>query len=235
MVYDKKEERVILFGGKSNDGSMLNDTWSWDGEDWALISRSGPEARQSHRLVLTDQGILLFGGSGKDGLSLDDTWLLKKNSWGEIGVTQSPPARRQHTLAFDEKRQRTILFGGFDRKEGEKTVYGDTWEFNGIKWVQVADDLEMARDHHAMSYNPENGVTLLFGGYYGGYLGDTRSWDGTEWTLIDTKGPARAGKPGMMYDSNAKKIVLFGGGNSESMQLMDFWTFESDSGNWKQQ
>ena len=234
MIYDKAGNRLVLFSGKNDEGSFLSDTWSWDGEEWELISKTGPEARQSHRLVYTRQGILLFGGSNKDGQSLNDTWLLKNNRWEEIGVTKAPPARRQHTLAHDPDRERTILFGGFDRKEGEKIVYGDTWEFNGIRWVQTGDNTELARDHHAMVYNPESSATLLFGGYNQGYLGDTWAWDGKEWKEINKNGPARAGKPGMMYDTSSNRLVLFGGGSSESMQLMDFWVFDQESGSWKQ-
>lgn len=232
MVYDSRGNRLILYGGKSDDGSFLGDTWSWDGKEWALISKTGPEGRQSHRMVYTSQGILLFGGANKDGMSLGDTWLLKKNSWEEIGVTKGPPARRQHTLAFDPGRERTILFGGFDRKEGEKIIYGDTWEFNGIKWAQVGDNAELARDHHAMAYNPKTSTTFLFGGYKDTYLGDTWSWDGEAWQEIGKNGPARAGKPGMMYDSSSEVMVLFGGGNNEVMNLMDFWMYDQQSGNW---
>ncbi len=233
LVYDERGNRLIVFGGKDDNGSFLSDTWSWNGEEWSLLNRTGPEARQSHRMVDTNQGVLLFGGSNKDGVSLADTWLLKGNSWQEIGVTKGPPARRQHTLSYDKKRGRTVLFGGFDRKGGEKIVHGDTWEFNGIKWAQMGTNPELARDHHATAFDSQSGSVILFGGYNEGYLGDTWAWNGGTWTELNQDGPARAGKPGMMYDSSANAIVLFGGGDAEQMHLMDFWIFDQQTVSWK--
>lgn len=136
-----------------------------------------------------------------------------------------PPARRQHTLAFDANRRRVILFGGFDRIEGEKVIFGDTWEFDGSKWTSITNNPELARDHHAMSYDPRTKSVMLFGGYNNGYLGDTWFWKGQGWVALSQDGPARAGKPALVYNSMNQKIQLFGGGDDSNMYLMDFWEF----------
>lgn len=234
MVFDRANSTLILFGGKSNDGILLNDVWAWD-DSWKLITEDGPSARQSHRLVDTDQGILLFGGSNSEG-SLNDTWIFNGNSWAEIKTNNLPSARRQHTLAFDSDRKVTILFGGFDRSDNDKIIFGDTWEFDGKEWIQTANNPELARDHHAMAYSQTSKVTILFGGYNDGYLGDTRFWNGQEWEQIDAQGPsARAGKPGLIEDASSGMLLLFGGGDASNSYLMDFWNFNTESFLWSQE
>lgn len=234
MVYDSKNGQLILFGGKNDQGEFLNDTWIFKDEEWKKIGDSGPDARQSHRIVETKQGVLLFGGSNSSGESLSDTWLLIDDQWKKIEAV-NPPARRQHTLVYDENRNQVVLFGGFDRIDGQKTLFGDTWEFDGKSWSKIEDNSELARDHHGMAYNPLEKKVYLFGGYNSDYLGDIRSWDGTEWELINDSGPSRAGKPALYFDPIKKALVLFGGGDQSNMRLMDFWLFDSNSMVWKEQ
>lgn len=232
MVYDKANKRLVLFGGKDNNRTLLNDTWIWDG-NWKLLTNEGPPARQSHRLVETDLGILLFGGSNNEG-SLDDTWFFSDGNWKEMNTTNVPPARRQHTLAFDNDRNVTILFGGFDRSDDSKTILGDTWEFDGNDWTKKAANPELARDHHAMAYSKASKSAILFGGYRDGYLGDTHLWNGQDWRKISSQGPSdRAGKPGLVAIS-PQMLVLFGGGDASNLYLMDFWKFNTNSLEWSQ-
>jgi hypothetical protein len=37
---------VVLFGGNGNDGD-LDDTWTWNGTQWAQQTATGPSARSS--------------------------------------------------------------------------------------------------------------------------------------------------------------------------------------------
>ncbi len=67
-----------------------------------------------------------------------------------------------------------------------------------------------ARTGTAVAYDQSRGVTVLFGGYRAGRLGDTWEWDGQVWRLVATDGPARD-RHAMVYDSVRNVIVLFGG------------------------
>lgn len=231
MTYDPTSNRLILFGGKSNEGTLLNDTWAWDGK-WVLLSNDGPLPRQSHRLVATPDGILLYGGSNEQG-SLSDTWIFRTNGWSELRPSRVPPPRRQHTMAFDHIKKRTLIFGGFDRSDQGKIIYSDTWEFDGKDWILVGDNPELARDHHAMVFSSHLKTFVLFGGYNEGYLGDMRIWTGEDWRLLETSGPsARAGKPGFVEDKNGS-LIIFGGGDATNMRLMDFWRFDPKTKSWE--
>lgn len=233
MVYDEYTNRLVLFGGKSNHNTLLSDTWIWTKSGWEELSVNGPKARQSHRIVSTKDGVLLFGGSDSNGNSLNDTWILRKNGWQKVESSSNPPSRRQHTLVYDYVQNRTILFGGFDRKNEEKVIYGDTWVFSNMTWKKLHESAELARDHHAMAFDKKNKAIILFGGYNNGYLGDTRMWNGEEWVEITPEGPSpRAGKPGLYYDSENESVALFGGWDATNKPLMDFWMLDKKSNSW---
>lgn len=236
MVYDASRKSLIVFGGKNDQGEVLNDLWSWDGTSWVLLSDEGPEARQSHRMVTNSNNgdLFLFGGSNASRQSFSDTWVYRDGKWKELNTEESPPPRLQHTMVYDQQRNKVILFGGFDRTDDGKVIYGDTWEWSTPDgWTLKDNNEKMARDHHAMAYDVASETTILFGGYNQGYLGDTWSWNGEAWTLRAAEGPARAGKPALMYHHSEQSLVLFGGGNSDSMQLMDFWQFNGQRNAWE--
>jgi PKD repeat protein len=79
IAYDSARQVVVLFGGKDNSGhSSLDDTWEWDGNDWAeRTPTSRPVRRHSHAMVYDCiRGVaVVFGGyKGSYGVWLDDTW-----------------------------------------------------------------------------------------------------------------------------------------------------------------
>ena len=78
IVYDTSNGQTIMFGGQSDDGNSLNDTWAYDPttNTWTKLSPSGepPSARSSSMVYdsVTGQAIL-FGGNG-GGSGFNDTW-----------------------------------------------------------------------------------------------------------------------------------------------------------------
>ena len=71
---------VMMFGGRDTNGSLLNDTWFFDGVHWSQVPVSeNPSARACGQLVVGtlngDEEYLLFGGDGVRG-PLSDTWYL---------------------------------------------------------------------------------------------------------------------------------------------------------------
>ena len=79
------------------------------------------------------------------------------------------------------------------------------------------------RYNHAMAYDENRGVVVLFGGRaQTGILSDTWEWDGFLWTQKTPKTrPSAREQASMAYDGNTKKILLFGGGG-----LADTWTWD---------
>ncbi|MGE3540534.1 MAG: kelch repeat-containing protein [Candidatus Tectimicrobiota bacterium] len=87
------------------------------------------------------------------------------------------------------------------------------------------------RDFHAMAYDANRQVVVLFGGSGAGgtLLNETWEWNNTRWTLKNTlhKPSARVGHR-MVYDSTRQVIVLFGGTSSTvtADSLGDTWEYD---------
>jgi len=92
--FDQTTGDVVVFGGKTATGQLLNDTWIWNGSDWSQASggtapspRSGATAAWSPGL----KGLLLYGGVGASPKPLGDMWLLANGSWQQVKLGGAPP------------------------------------------------------------------------------------------------------------------------------------------------
>lgn len=78
MAYDSTRQRVVLFGGYGPSfpsGTQLNDTWEYDGFDWAQITPTHtPLTREQHGTAYDSARgrVVIFGGIGES--TGDDTW-----------------------------------------------------------------------------------------------------------------------------------------------------------------
>jgi hypothetical protein len=80
-------------------------------------------------------------------------------------------------MAYDSQRHKTVLFGGLVLVWNQ--LQGDTWEWNGASWAQVASGGPWQRYAAAMAYDNVRGRSVMFGGAFGGALADTWEWTGS--------------------------------------------------------
>ena len=155
--------------------------------------------------------------------------------WDQV-ASDGPPGRNRHSMAYDEQRERVVLFGGYQDLTGERL--GDTWEWNGKRWKQTASKGPTARTHTAMAYDAERQRVTLFGG-----VGtrrdmyqdndDTWTWDGSHWTLVAEGGPPARNAHGMAYDWARQRVVMYGGGITFVGTVFDD-TWEWDGTQWRE-
>jgi len=231
IAYDPTHHVVIEnspFGGQP--------PWLWDGTQWRqkLAPRNVP-ARSYASLFFDDQisQAVLFGGSLLENstLLLNDTWLWNGTEWQNASPATSPSARFHHTAAYDRKKSKGLLFGGFSRANSPSTVLGDTWSWNGVTWkLETPVTSPSARANHTVTYDAAAENIVLFGGQdeAGAPLGDLWLWDANAaaWTQANPAGasPAPRHSHAAAYDPQRKEMVLFGGG-SPSGELGDLWTW----------
>jgi len=103
-----------------------------------------------------------------------------------------------------------------------------------------ADGRIGTRRGHAMTYDPISRGVVLFGGT----SGDAKdpeprslwSWDGARWRCLSGDGPPGRDAPELAFDSERKKLVLYGGrarvGDRQFHVLTDTW--EWDGARWTQ-
>lgn len=194
VVYDSAHDRMIIFGGFSAGGPLLNDTWvlsnasgSAGSPSWAQLSPTGelPPPLAAHTAVYdpASNRMIVFGGcTGSTSLcnvGLNDTWVLT-NANGLGGTPQwiklqpsgpLPPGRNSHTAAYDPASNRMIIFGGATNGGGG-TILNDTWVLanaNGLggtpQWIQLIPSTTIpGRFNHTAIYDPTTNRMTVFSG-----------------------------------------------------------------------
>ncbi len=91
MAYDRKGDRMILFGGVTGpQEEPLDDTWSYDLETntWRKLQASGPSARGWHVMAADREtnSIVLFGGGASRSDCTGETWIFdpRANTWSHV-------------------------------------------------------------------------------------------------------------------------------------------------------
>jgi hypothetical protein len=236
MAYDDSRGRVVLFGG-ADAAQVCGDTWEWDGRQWHQVSTSGPGPRTfpamaydswRKRVVLFGGNRVLFGKGPQAGDFLGDTWEWDGKRWRQLRVA-GPPPRAEGVMTFDSKRGRLVLFGGHNWTEGKRKRFGDTWEWDGKQWTQVATTGPTPRNGAAICFDSARGVAVLFGG--NGPSNETWEWDGRQWRQAPASDTPGRFNPVMAYDDKRQRILRLGGWNGKE-RLGDTWVYES--GRWTQ-
>jgi hypothetical protein len=84
-VFTQDSNQILLFGGAEigSDVTLLNDTWLWNGNQWARVETEGPPARV-HPAMAFDAArgkIVMTGGSNAPSTVLSDTWEWDGQTW----------------------------------------------------------------------------------------------------------------------------------------------------------
>jgi hypothetical protein len=229
MVYDSSRRAVILFGG-ADATHVCRDTWRWNSQNrvWQLVTESGPEPRtfaafaydeRRREAILFGGNRVLFGKGDEANTFLADTWRLQNYRWArsaEVG----PAPRAEAAIAYDQDRERVVLFGGYNRTAGVTQRFGDTWEWDGEHWNKVAVEGPTPRNNAAMTYDERRRRIVLFGGP--GPSNETWEWDGYHWTRLQAGDVPGRFNPMMIYDTKREEILRFGGWTGKE-RVGDTW------------
>ncbi len=196
--------------------------------------RTPPRSLRDPSLAATydrDRQLTVLFGS-RDGEPGNQTFELGAAGGFLQRASDGLAAREGHALAFDSTRSVTTLFGGF---RGFGVYDGETWEWDGTRWTQVATTGPSPRYSPGMAFDPLRGQTVLFGGRTaGGLSNETWLWDGATWTQSFASGPTFRNRHAMVFDSSRGLTVLFGGygggGSSAGKPTND--TYEWDGLGW---
>ena len=235
LAYDLQAGVLLLFGGATAD-EVRGDTWLWKAGVWREAFVRGPSPRTfpavtydvgRAEVVLFGGNQVLFGDSVHAAVMLGDTWLWRREAWVRVGE-HGPSARAEAAIAYDPRRKRTVLFGGYQYLQGHMVRLGDTWEWDGRRWLQVSLTGPPPRSGAAMAYDPSAGGVVLFGGS-GGPRGDTWTWNGREWVQLQVSDAPGRFNTAMDWDSSSERLVRFGGWDG-TRRTSDTW--ELRAGGW---
>jgi hypothetical protein len=173
--------------------------------------RVGPPARSGHSLVYSTQlkAILMFGGAEEHDPDPTSLWAYDGVTWHKL-ADKGPSARDDAILVNDAARNRLVLYGGRQRRNGGMTVLTDTWEWDGTAWSLRDTVGPGPRVHAAAAYDVTRQRVVLYGGgaLDDRVLSDTWEWDGQSWKQRGTSGPENRFVNGMSYNPRIGQVVL---------------------------
>ncbi|MFM9997251.1 MAG: immunoglobulin domain-containing protein [Phycisphaerales bacterium] len=215
--------------------------WEWNGATWSLITHAGPWPNSDnlplmtydpvrHRVILlTDSTTALW----------DDTWEWTGTAW-EQGPSVGPDV--PYDLCFDTVRNVAFVYGGapgglvesyWEYTPGTSAAFG--------QWTPITP---------SMLYAPYEGASITYDAFRGeilrigrmqwsppSYSSTTEYWDptGPRWWWHDP-GPGslfpydkRRSQSAMCFDSDADRVVLFGGRRHEFPGIGTSWTYYNDT------
>jgi len=235
LAYDTRRGRVVSFAGYN--GQTADALRSLDGKEWRVLGRFAEMAAAEPGFVYDAERdrFVVFGGSAGQGRATGDTWEYDGTAWTRVAVAEPPPPRQAHAMVYDQRRKRTVLFGGMgSAKPGQPPPsLADTWEYDGRSWTRREASGPSARHAAGVAYDSKRGLVVLFGGAGAdGFLGDTWVWDGAAWKKLSDSGPEPRAMGYLAYDKRRDRIVLFGGRKGwPDGDLNDTW--EWDGASWR--
>lgn len=217
MDFDARLGLTILHDGQGGSTS----TWAWDGQVWTLLTSTGPPRRSGAAMAFDNNRsrTVLFAGIDLASAGyLQDTWEFDGTLWVPRFAITRPAPRTGHAMTYDIQRAKVVLFGGNGGTAGTIS-FGDTWEWDGVSWVNASNTGPSPRYWHAMAYDSTRSRSVMFGGQAA--PNETWEWDGSMWLRIPA-GPGARFWHAMTFDTVRGQTILFGGYNSSGF-LGDTW------------
>ena len=227
MAYDSARNEVVMFGGTGESGpAYLDDTWVWNGANWAQrMPAAIPPGRASHALAFDSARgeVVMFGG--RSSTTLDDTWVWNGVTWAERTPANPPPARTLPALAYDSAHGEVVLFGGAAANSVNLT---DTWLWNGARWVERTPATRPSAGGPLVYDRLRGEIVMLVGRGASATVAETWAWDGTTWAPRATPASlfSRFGH-GMAFDEARGQTIAFGGRIfATGLSVSDTWSWD---------
>ena len=210
IAYDQARDRVVWFGGLTASSTYYDDTWEFDGGQWAEVVpvSTRPAARSNYAIAYdaARQQVVMFGGYSPSFGALNDTWLWDGADWVQAANT-GPSPRYGHQMVYDSVREMIVMYGG----RGDAGWDKDTWGWDGTGWVLLAPfDPSRSDDAHGpMAYDSVRDRVVMRD-----LLGVTWLWDGVQWSFVP-----EGGLNGEVFD-----LASFDGGSGAELYVCGYFT-----------
>jgi hypothetical protein len=160
----------------------------------------------------------------------DGSLTTRMSEWNGTTWTNSqrlinhPQPDRQRFLAFDARRNRTVLVVGGAPESTNPSLF--TWEFDGTTWVATQPATPLPRlDSLVLAYEADRQRTVAIG-TTDGTTSETWEYDGTTWTPISGAAPPAGDGSAVAWDPVGHRLVMFVG------TLTPVQTWEYKAGVW---
>jgi hypothetical protein len=215
-AYDPISKRVVVFGGYDENGTVSNETWTFDGVSWRKAkTMTAPAARFGASMAYDRKmkRIVLFGGSAGFG-RFGDTWLFNGATlkWKSANPKNLVPAASNAMLFTDPVNGHVDMFGG----RRSQFYSRDTFQWTGTDWTLLNPvNSPYPRSGGISVVDPVHKNVVVFGGLSDNWITqNTWTWDGNDWTQ-----QTPSTQPDTLYftvgafDRVLQQVVVFSGGS----------------------
>lgn len=239
LAYDSLRNRLVLFGGTDISGTtFLNDTWEWNGSNWAeVFPSSPPTGRYGHAATFDSSRnkTIVFGGLRR-AFSITLNGAID-SVMTTITVDSTAGLEETGTLAIGTE---LIFYGGIvgstlvncvrgingstaASHADSSTVYilvaaAGLYEYDGSAYnvISLSGSVPLNRFLHKLTFDSIRNVVLLTGGVSDpaqrtGDYEDTWEYNGSTWTQLQTVGSLQREAFGLAFDPERQQTILFGG------------------------
>ena len=254
FAFDTENNQFVMFGGKTDDDSTLNETWLYYPEKqyWRQVTESklNPPPREEHVLIYDSyrNKVVLHGGENGD--TSNELWEfdLKTNQWSQK-TTPNTPFMEDHQAVYVATQKGAYFFGG--QNEQVRSL-NELWFLDldptspsFYQWKLIHSNgkkLPPPRVDHGMIYDQHKNRLLIYGGWDRNedrYTTDTWEFlfDSMKWHRIKMKPKLRDFFPssrrhaGSALDEKNHLWIIFGGAG-DGGPLNDTWVFNLLDDTW---
>jgi len=178
-AYDAEHARWIVSGG-----GVESTTWEWDGGSWrqSAAPPGGTTQLAGSRLVYDDKRAQVYLLGNRDRGTAPWLYEPAQNRWtAQPSSGPSPLPREWAGVAYDSRRDRVMVFGGFVLAGGSGNVVADLaeWDPASGAWQScpATGVAPSARTYAAFAYDSKRDVLVMFGGQSADYSAVTDVWE----------------------------------------------------------
>ena len=234
MAYDSARDVIVMVGGRINqNGSNVlpQETWEFDGAEWELAGPVGPAALVGANNTTNIEAY--YDSQRQVTVAIESRqggptrfWEWDGATWSLAQSLTQPPFtwRYDFDVCYDPVRGVGVLFGGTN----SSVFYNDTWEYDGTSVVQRNVAAPPGRWGHAMAWDSDRGVVVMYGGRGATFFSDMWDWDGSSWQPTpNASGPGDRTFHSLVYDEDRRRLVLIGNYSGSSG---DTWEWDATAG-----
>lgn len=189
--------------------------------------------------------VILYGGQigvwQEPNSTAHDTWIFDpiSNAWEEKSPKTIPGGSGGGDMTYDSKADRSILSVLAD---DFSTLQTWAYDANLDEWTQLENGPNLLMVGQRIVYDTESDRIIMFGGFtLTSYQFVDETWvydyNTDTWTNMQPKvHPTGRNYVGMVYDSNADRIVMWGDWNKKYTPGTDnsVWTYDFNTNTWQE-
>jgi hypothetical protein len=208
-AYDPLTRTVFLYGGRLQQGDLVDDTWSWDGTNWHELDpgTGNPPPGEDAVMFWDDAHSDMVLVASSPSTQTDETWVWGGTRWTRIINGDLPATVFVAWLAFDPISRALLPVAHTTQTDPASTATA-TFSWDGATWHRIMSQRDPS-SVAGLSLDPSIGRLLISVGLEAGEMPQEFIWNGQSWESHDVRQlPVQPGVE--VTDIDRGRVLLFG-------------------------